>query len=39
MIPEAAMDFTDKAYLSADLQKRIDFLENQLKQASEFEDV
>ncbi|WP_423173457.1 hypothetical protein [Stenotrophomonas maltophilia] len=39
MIPETAMDFTDKAYLSADLQKRIDFLENQLKQASEFEDV
>ena len=39
MIPETAMDFTDKAYLSADLQKRIYFLENQLKQASEFEDV
>lgn len=39
MIPETAMDFADKAYLNANHQERIDALESQLKQASEFEDI
>lgn len=39
MISETALDFSDKAYLSTDHQKRIDFLESQLKQALEFADI
>ncbi len=39
MIPETAMDFADKACLNANHQERIDLLESQLKQASEFEDI
>ena len=39
MIPETALDYGDKAYLSANHQKRIDFLESQLKEAGEFEDI
>ncbi|MBC9081061.1 MULTISPECIES: hypothetical protein [Stenotrophomonas] len=39
MIPETALDYGDKAYLSANNQERIDSLERQLKQADEFEDI
>ena len=39
VIPETAMDYSDKAYLSANYQARIDLLERQLKQADEFSDI
>ncbi len=39
VIPVTAMDFSDKPYVTADYQKRIERLENQLKEAERFADI
>jgi len=39
VIPLTAMDFNNRPYLTADYQKRIDLLEDQLKQADRFTDI
>ncbi len=39
IIPLTAMDFSDKPYLAADHQKRIELLESQLKDADKFSDI
>lgn len=39
VIPLTARDFSDKPYVTADHQKRIELLENQLKEADRFSDI
>ncbi|EKT4097495.1 hypothetical protein QEG32_002097 [Stenotrophomonas maltophilia] len=39
VIPLTAMDFSDKPYVTADYEKRIEILENQLKEADRFADI